>query len=110
MLAGTIQEEIGRVRITAHLFRIVYGKQFGACEFDEKAADLFDLQNSTSDLLSATMAPRLRGSINQILRCYLPTRRPEIELKSPKTFRSHRTTAITTTAFRIPLMERCMGM
>jgi hypothetical protein len=41
---------------------------------------------------------------------YLPTWRLEIELKRPKTFRSHRTTAITTTAFSIPLMDLCIGM
>jgi hypothetical protein len=34
----------------------------------------------------------------------------ESELNSPKIFSSHSTTAITTTAFRIDLMELAMGM
>jgi hypothetical protein len=41
---------------------------------------------------------------------YVPTWIRERELKSPKTFRIHRTTAITTTPFKIDLMEPCMGM
>src|SRR3974390_1490330 len=34
----------------------------------------------------------------------------ENELNSPKTFSSHSTTAITTTAFRIDLIVPCIGM
>jgi hypothetical protein len=41
---------------------------------------------------------------------YFPTRIPERALITPKTFRSHKTTTITTTAFKIDLMEPAMGM
>jgi len=41
---------------------------------------------------------------------YFPTRILESEPRTPKTFKSHRTTAITTTAFRIVLMEPAIGM
>jgi hypothetical protein len=34
----------------------------------------------------------------------------ERELRTPKAFRSHRTTAITTTAFRILLIELAIGI
>jgi hypothetical protein len=38
-----------------------------------------------------------------------PTWILEMEWKSPNTFRSHKTTTMTTTAFRIDLMELAMG-
>src|ERR1700686_2855041 len=41
---------------------------------------------------------------------YVPTWIRERELKSPKTFRIHRTTAMTTTPFKIDLMVPGMGM
>jgi len=41
---------------------------------------------------------------------YLPTWILESEVKSPNTFRSHTTTAMTTTAFTIDLMVACMGI
>lgn len=34
----------------------------------------------------------------------------EKELKSPNTFKSHNTTTITTTAFKMDLIVPCMGM
>ena len=40
----------------------------------------------------------------------LPTRILEREVKSPNTFSSHKTTAMTTTAFRMFLMDPCIGM
>jgi hypothetical protein len=39
-----------------------------------------------------------------------PTWIADNELKSPKTFRSHRTTTITTTPFRIDLIDPAIGM
>src|SRR4030042_1772830 len=41
---------------------------------------------------------------------YFPTRILESSPMSPKTLRSHKTTAMTTTAFKIDLMEPAMGM
>src|SRR5512143_325330 len=41
---------------------------------------------------------------------YFPTRILESSPMSPKTVRSQMTTAMTTTAFKIPLMELAMGM
>jgi hypothetical protein len=41
---------------------------------------------------------------------YFPTRILEISPMSPKTVRSHKTTAMTTTAFKIDLMEPAIGM
>jgi hypothetical protein len=41
---------------------------------------------------------------------YFPTLMLEISLMSPKTVRSHKTTAMTTTAFKIALMEPAIGM
>jgi hypothetical protein len=46
--------------------------------------------------------------VYQIL--HVPTWILESEWKSPKEFRIHRTTAITTTPFNIDLMDPCMGM
>ena len=48
-------------------------------------------------------------ALNQEIRV-LYTRILERELKTPKTFRSHKTTAMTTTAFKIDLMEPAIGM
>jgi hypothetical protein len=44
------------------------------------------------------------------LRAQLPTRICENELNSPNTFKSHNTTAMTTTPFRIDLIVPCIGM
>jgi hypothetical protein len=41
---------------------------------------------------------------------HLPTWILERECKTPKTFRSHKTTRMTTTAFKIDLMEPAIGM
>jgi hypothetical protein len=41
---------------------------------------------------------------------YVPTWIREREWNNPKTFSSHRTTAMTTTPFKIDLMDPCMGM
>jgi hypothetical protein len=41
---------------------------------------------------------------------YLPTRIEESSPMSPKTLRSHKTTTMTTTAFKIALMEPAMGI
>jgi hypothetical protein len=41
---------------------------------------------------------------------YDPMRMWEKEWKSPKTFKSHKTTPITTTAFKIDLICDCIGM
>jgi hypothetical protein len=41
---------------------------------------------------------------------YFPTRIVESSPMSPKTLRSHRTTAMMTTAFKIVLMEPAIGM
>jgi hypothetical protein len=41
---------------------------------------------------------------------YVPIWIRDKELKSPKTFSSHKTTAITTTAFKMDLIVPCMGM
>ena len=39
-----------------------------------------------------------------------PTWIAESEVKSPKTFRSHRTTLMTTTPFKIDLIDPAIGM
>ena len=41
---------------------------------------------------------------------YLPSWALERDLINPNTFRSHKTTAMTTTAFKIDLMEPAIGM
>jgi hypothetical protein len=41
---------------------------------------------------------------------HFPTWIPEREWKSPKTLRSHKTTRVTTAAFKIDLMEPSIGM
>jgi len=43
-------------------------------------------------------------------RVYFPTRIPERAFITPKTCRSHKITTITTTAFKIDLMEPAMGL
>jgi hypothetical protein len=49
----------------------------------------------------------VRRSFNRI--CY-PTRRLEREWSNPNALRSHTTTQMTTTAFKIDLMELAIGM
>lgn len=43
-------------------------------------------------------------------RCHFPRRILDREPKTPKTFRSHKTTAMITTAFKIVLMEPAIGI
>jgi hypothetical protein len=57
--------------------------------------------------VGVTLSRRLRLSF---LLAYDPTRMWEKEWKSPKTFKSHKTTPITTTAFKIDLICDCIGM
>ncbi len=83
-LEGTIQEEIERVRITAHLFRFVYGKPLWACKFDEKATDLFDFQNSIAVRLGAAFAPRLHGKHQANLAALSPHTETRDRAKKPK--------------------------
>src|SRR5512135_1093363 len=55
-------------------------------------------------ILDYVVCPKL------LLDGYFPTRNLEISPMSPKTVRSQMTTAMTTTAFKIDLMEPAIGM
>jgi hypothetical protein len=56
------------------------------------------------------VGPKLLLDTNLNQDSYLPTRNLEISPMSPKTVRSQMTTAMTTTAFKIDLMEPAIGM
>ena len=61
VLDGTIQTSGDRVRVSARLFRTLDGKQLWAGQFDEKWTDIFAVQDSISERVTAALKIRLEG-------------------------------------------------
>lgn len=61
VLDGTIQTWGNRVRISAKLLRTSDGKQLWADQFDEKLIDIFAVQDSVSEKVTAALKTRLTG-------------------------------------------------
>ena len=74
-----------------------------------RPCDSVAVQRNCRFKCSTFMCRPLVGPDSSIV-IYVPTRILEREWKSPKTFMIHRTTAITTTPFKIDLIDPCMGI
>lgn len=61
VLEGTVQRAGGRVRVTARLIRLGDGRTLWAGTFDRPYDDIFALQDSISEQLTASLAPQLAG-------------------------------------------------
>jgi tetratricopeptide (TPR) repeat protein len=59
VLDGGIQIVAGRVRVSARLIRVGDGLQMWAGQFDEQLRDIFSIQDSISDKVSAALRPSL---------------------------------------------------
>jgi len=72
-------------------------------------SDQYNIACTLWSLISVTLQMGLeahRDSVSPVYSRWIMER----ELKSPKTFRSHRTTTITTNPFKIDLMDPAIGM
>jgi DNA-binding winged helix-turn-helix (wHTH) protein/TolB-like protein/Flp pilus assembly protein TadD len=59
VLDGTIQIADDRVRVSALLIRVSDGKQLWADQFNQKAVDIFELQNSISERVASALRTTL---------------------------------------------------
>src|ERR1017187_6689103 len=81
------------------------------CEGDSDRQQKLTLHsNSWADVCHVAWYRSLCAQLARLAFVYVPTWMREIELNRPKTFSSHRTTAMTTTPLRIDLMVPCMGI
>jgi hypothetical protein len=67
-------------------------------------------RSSSSSRIRVQVSHRVSEVCRRAAGPQLPMRRCENELNSPNTFRSHSTTTITTTPFKIDLIVPCIGM
>lgn len=69
VLEGNIQEADGRIRVSVRLFRVSDGALLWAENFDERATDIFALQDSISEKVASSLAlkldPEEREKFNQ---------------------------------------------
>lgn len=64
VMDGSIQIANDRVRVSAKLIRVSDGRQLWADQFNEKAADIFELQDSISERVAAALRTKL-GTANK---------------------------------------------
>jgi serine/threonine-protein kinase len=69
VLDGGIQIVAGRIRVSARLIRVSDGRQMWAGQFDEQLRDIFSIQDSISDKVSAALRISLRNG-NQNRKTY----------------------------------------
>lgn len=67
VLDGTIQKSGERVRVTARLTNVGDGGTLWAGQFDERFADIFQVQDSISQRVAGELVPRLTGEERQML-------------------------------------------
>jgi DNA-binding winged helix-turn-helix (wHTH) protein/TolB-like protein len=67
VLDGTIQKSAERVRVTARLTNVGDGSTLWAGQFDERFADIFQVQDSISERVAGELVPRLTGEERQML-------------------------------------------
>jgi len=65
VLDGTIQTADNRIRISTRLFRVSDGKQLWTGQFDEKFTDIFAVQDSISERVTAALKIRLGGNVKK---------------------------------------------
>lgn len=61
VLDGSIHRQADRIRVTARLLNVVSGKQIWSGQFDEKMTDIFTVQDSISERVTAALALKLTG-------------------------------------------------
>lgn len=61
VLDGTIQRSGERIRVTARLTNIADGSTLWAGQFDERFADIFQVQSAISERVASELVPRLTG-------------------------------------------------
>jgi len=67
VLDGTIQRWGERIRVAARLTRVSDGTTLWAGQFDERFADIFQVQNSISERVAGELVPRLTGEEREML-------------------------------------------
>ncbi|MCM3871377.1 MAG: tetratricopeptide repeat protein [Pyrinomonadaceae bacterium] len=67
VLDGTIQRSGERIRVTARLTNIADGSTLWAGQFDERFADIFQVQSAISERVASELVPRLTGEERVIL-------------------------------------------
>ena len=67
VLEGTIQKANDRIRVTVRLLRVADGAQLWADQVDQKASDIFSIQDSISEQVAGTLALKLSGAEKQLL-------------------------------------------
>jgi DNA-binding winged helix-turn-helix (wHTH) protein/TolB-like protein/Tfp pilus assembly protein PilF len=67
VLDGTIQRSGERIRVTARLTNIADGSTLWAGQFDERFADIFQVQSAISERVASELVPRLSGEEREIL-------------------------------------------
>jgi len=68
VLDGSIQKDSGRVRITVRLVRTSDGKQLWSSRYDERAGDIFVVQDSISERVANEVAGKLTSEEQALLR------------------------------------------
>src|SRR6185503_19659312 len=67
VLEGTIQNTNGHIRVTVRLLRVGDGAQLWADQVDQKASDIFSIQDSITEQVAGTLALKLSGAEKQLL-------------------------------------------
>ena len=67
VLEGTIQKANDRIRVTVRLLRVGDGAQLWADQVDQKASDIFSIQDSITEQVAGTLALKLSGAEKQLL-------------------------------------------
>jgi DNA-binding winged helix-turn-helix (wHTH) protein/TolB-like protein/Flp pilus assembly protein TadD len=62
VLDGSIHRQADRIRVTARLLNVLSGKQIWSGQFDEKMTDIFTVQDSISERVTAALALKLTGA------------------------------------------------
>jgi TolB-like protein/tetratricopeptide (TPR) repeat protein len=67
VLDGSIQKSADQIRVTVRLLRVVDGVQLWTAKFDEKAGDIFAIQDSISEQIAATLSVGVSGQERELL-------------------------------------------
>ena len=67
VLDGTIQRSAERIRVAARLINVSDGSTIWAGHFDERFADIFQVQDAISERVASELVPRLTGEERQML-------------------------------------------
>jgi DNA-binding winged helix-turn-helix (wHTH) protein/TolB-like protein/Tfp pilus assembly protein PilF len=67
VLEGTIQKANDHIRVTVRLLRVGDGAQLWGDQVDQKASDIFSIQDSITEQVAGTLALKLSGAEKQLL-------------------------------------------